>query len=52
MPFSTGLEATPEVREDGDEIPEYESDGPEISREQFSEAILHEWRERTQEIDQ
>lgn len=42
--------SAPEARAD-DEIPTYESDEPEISREQFSEAILHEWRERTEEID-
>lgn len=26
-------------------------DSPEVTREEFSEAILHEWRERTEEVD-
>lgn len=35
---------------DGDDLQEFE-DEPEVTREQFSEAILHEWRERANQID-
>lgn len=47
----SAAEKTPERREEeyGEELV-YEGDSPEMTKEQFSEAILLEWRERTDEI--
>lgn len=54
MPFANSggaADRVPEPREDEyDEELDYEGDSPEMSKEQFREAILLEWRERTDEI--
>ena len=49
MAFMSSSEVTAEVGEDADD---QESDSPSVTKEQFSEAILMEWRERMDEVGQ
>ena len=44
------VEQEPEHHDDDQEAEDYEDDSTEMSQEQFREAILLEWRERTDEM--